>query len=61
MYFENQVPRVRRKGGEACCKSSVKLPHSVIIWGAISSAGVGGGLSTVLSIHKSKHPSTRRL
>ncbi len=34
-----------RKGGEAhspsCLKSSVKFPQSVMIWGAISSAGVG--------------------
>ncbi len=33
------------KGGEAhspsCLKSSVKFPQSVIIWGAMSSAGVG--------------------
>ncbi len=34
-----------RKGGEAhspsCLKSSVKFPQSVMIWGAMSSAGVG--------------------
>ncbi len=40
--FVNQGPRVWRKGGEAhspsCMKSSVK---SVMIWGAMSSAGVG--------------------
>ncbi len=40
-----QGPRVWRKGGEAhspsCLKSSVKFPQSVMIWGAISSAGVG--------------------
>ncbi len=33
------------KGGEAhspsCLKSSVKFPQSVMIWGAMSSAGVG--------------------
>ncbi len=40
-----QGPRVWRKGGEAhspsCLKSSVKFPQSVMIWGAMSSAGVG--------------------
>ncbi len=43
--FGNQGPRVWRKGGEAhspsCLKSSVKFPQSVMIWGAMSSAGVG--------------------
>ncbi len=43
--FGNQGPRVWRKGGEAhspsCMKSSVKFPQSVMIWGAMSSAGVG--------------------
>ncbi len=43
--FGNQVPRVCRKEGEAhcpsCLKSSVKLPQSVMIWGAMSSVGVG--------------------
>ncbi len=43
--FGNQGPRVWRKGGEAhstsCLKSSVKFSHSVMIWGAMSSAGVG--------------------
>ncbi len=43
--FGNQGPRVWRKGGEAhstsCLKSSVKIPQSVMIWGAMSSAGVG--------------------
>ncbi len=37
--------RVWRKGGEAhslsCLKSSVKFPHSVMIWDIMSSAGVG--------------------
>ncbi len=41
----NQDPRVWRKGGEAhspsCMKSSVTFPQSVMIWGAMSSAGVG--------------------
>ncbi len=43
--FRNQGPRVWWKGGEAhspsCLKSSVKFPQSVMIWGAMSSAGVG--------------------
>ncbi len=43
--FGNQGPRVRRKTGEAqipcCLKSSVKFPQSVMIWAAMSSAGVG--------------------
>ncbi len=43
--FGNQGPRVWRKSGEAqnpcCLKSSVKFPQSVMIWAAISYAGVG--------------------
>ncbi len=43
--FGNQGPRVWRKDGEACSssclKSSVKFPQSVMIWGAMSSAGAG--------------------
>ncbi len=43
--FGNQCPRVWRKSGEAhspgCLKSSVKFPQSVMIWGAMSSAGFG--------------------
>ncbi len=43
--FGNQGPRVWRNAGEAhspsCLKSSVKFPQSVMIWGAMSSAGVG--------------------
>ncbi len=43
--FGNQGPRVWTKGGEAhspsCLKSSVKFLQSVMIWGAMSSAGVG--------------------
>ncbi len=43
--FGNQGPRVWRKGGEAhspsYLKSSVKFPQSVVIFGTISSAGVG--------------------
>ncbi len=46
LYFIwKQGPSVWRKGGEAhspsCMKSSVKFPQSVMIWGAMSSAGVG--------------------
>ncbi len=37
--------KVWRKTGEAqnpsCLKSSVKFPKSVMIWGAVTSAGVG--------------------
>ncbi len=43
--FRNQGSRFWRKGGEAhspcCLKSSVKFPQSAMIWGAMSSAGVG--------------------
>ncbi len=43
--FGNQGPRVWRKSGETqnpcCLKSSVKFTQSVIIWAAMSSAGVG--------------------
>ncbi len=43
--FGNQGLRVWRKSGEAqnpcCLKSSVKFPQSVMIWAAMSSAGVG--------------------
>ncbi len=43
--FGNHGPRIWRKGGEAhsqsCMKSSVTFPQSVMIWGAMSSAGVG--------------------
>ncbi len=43
--FGNQGPRVWRKRGETqnpCnLKSSVKFPQSVMIWAAMSSAGVG--------------------
>ncbi len=41
----NQGPRFWRKRGEAqnpcCLRSSVKFPQSVMIWGAVTSAGVG--------------------
>ncbi len=43
--FGNQGPRVWRKRGEeqnpCCLKSSVKFPQSVMIWAAVTSAGVG--------------------
>ncbi len=43
--FSFQGPRVWRKIGEAqnpcCLKTSVKFPQSVMIWAAMSSAGVG--------------------
>ncbi len=43
--FGNQCPRVWRKSGESqnpcCLKSSVKFPQSVMVWAAMSSAGVG--------------------
>ncbi len=43
--FGNQGPRVWMKSGEAqnpcCLKSSVTFPQSVMIWAAMSSAGVG--------------------
>ncbi len=43
--FGNQGPRVWRKRGEAqnphCLRSSVKFPQSLMVWGAMSSAGVG--------------------
>ncbi len=43
--FGNQGPRVWSEGGEAhspsCLKSRLKFPQSVMIWGAMSSAGVG--------------------
>ncbi len=44
-FIWNQAPRVWRKGGEAystsCLKSSVKFQQFVMIWGAMSSTGVG--------------------
>ncbi len=43
--FGNQGPRVWRRSEEVqnpcCLKSSVKFPQSVMIWAAMSSAGVG--------------------
>ena len=39
--FGNQGPRVWRKSGEAQNPSCLKFPQSVMIWGAMSSAGVG--------------------
>ncbi len=51
--FGNQGPRVWRKRGETqnpcCLKSSVKFPQSVMVWAAMSSAGVGPLFSEVHS------------
>ncbi len=59
--FGNQGPRVWRKCGEAhspsCLKSSVKFPQSVMIWGAMSSAGVGP--LCFLKTNASLHPFTK--
>ncbi len=53
--FGNQGPRVWRKRGEAqnprCLRSSVKFPQSVMVWGAMSSAGVGPLFSEVQGQH----------
>ncbi len=53
--FGNQGPRVWRKRGEAqnprCLRSSVKFPQSVMVWGAMSSAGVGPLFSEVQGRH----------
>ncbi len=44
-HLEIKVPESGGRGGEAqnpcCLKSSVKFPQSVMIWAAMSSAGVG--------------------
>ncbi len=59
--FGNQGPRVWRKSGEAqnpcCLKSSVKFPQSVMIWAAVSSAGVG---PLCFLSPQSTQPSTRK-
>ncbi len=61
--FGNQGPRVWRKSGEAqnpcCLKSSVKFPQSVMIWAAVSSAGVGP-LCLLMSSHRSHLPGNFR-
>ncbi len=53
--FGNQGPRVWRKRGEAqnprCLRSSVKFPQSVMVWAAMSSAGVGPLFSEVQGQH----------
>ncbi len=60
--FGNQGPRVWRKSGEAqnpcCLKSSVKFPQSVMIWAAMSSAGVG---PLCFLSPQSTQPSTREI
>ncbi len=59
--FGNQGPRVWRKSGEAqnpcCLKSNVKFPQSVMIWAAMSSAGVG---PLCFLSPQSMQPSTRK-
>ncbi len=59
--FGSQGPRVWRKSGEAqhlcCLKSSVKFPPSVMIWAAMSSAGVG---PLCFLSPQSTQPSTRK-
>ncbi len=60
--FGNQVPesggREERHMNPRCLRSSVKFPHSVMVWDAMSSAGVG---STVFSeVHRSTQPYTRK-
>ncbi len=59
--FGNQGPGVWRKGGEdhspSCLKSSVKFPQSVMIWGAMSSAGV---VHCVFLKPTSLHPFTKK-
>ncbi len=44
MYFiwkPNSLEEGRQAHSPSCLKSSVKFPQSVMIWGAMSSAGVG--------------------
>lgn len=45
ILFGNQVPKVWRKSGEthntSCLRCSVKFPQLLMVWGAMSSAGVG--------------------
>ncbi len=59
--FSFQGPRVWRKSGEAqnpcCLKTSVKFPQSVMIWAAMSSAGVG---PLFFWSPQSTQPSTRK-
>ncbi len=58
--FGNQGPRVWRKSGEAqnpcCLKSSVKFPQSVMVWGAMSSAGVGHSVFSEVHSQRSHLP-----
>ncbi len=57
--FGNQGPRVWRKGGEAhspsCLKSSVNFPQFVMIWCAMSSAGIGPLCFLCLCTHLPRH------
>ncbi len=63
--FGNQGPRVWRKRGEAqnpcCLRSSVKFPQSVMVWAAMSSAGVGPLFSEVQGQHSRVPGSFRAL
>ncbi len=51
------IERLESTQNPSCLKSSVKFPQSVMIWGAVTSAGVG---PLCLSSPKSMQPSTRR-
>lgn len=57
--FEHQGPRGWRKSEVAqyprCLKSSVKLLQCVMIWGAVSPAGVGGGRVHCVLTSPSQH------
>ncbi|KAI2659430.1 Transposable element Tc1 transposase [Labeo rohita] len=55
--FGNQGRRVWRKCGEAHSPSCLKFPQSVMIWGAVSSAGVG---PLCFLKRKSLHPFTKK-
>ncbi len=63
--FGNQGPRVWRKIGEAqnpcCLKSSVKFPQSVMIWAAMSSAGVGPLCFLMSTVKRSHLPGNFRV
>ncbi len=63
-FIWKQGPRVWRKSGEAqnpcCLKSSVKFPQSVMIWAAMSSAGVGPLLFSEVHSQRSHLPGNFR-
>lgn len=54
LHFKNQAPRDCRKSREVenprCLKFSVKFPQSIMIRGAISSAGFNGGCWSMMRI-----------